>query len=84
MTKMLILRVNHPHPIRIQFQQDKQQDSKAPQRRPAITNKRQWYPDNRHQPNGHTDIDHYVKENNRGYPISVYAREWRPLPFGYH
>ena len=68
-------------PRSIYPQQNEQQNSKSPQRRPPITEKRQRYTDNRAQSYNHTDIHRQMKKQYRDHTISIYPSKSRMLPF---
>ena len=55
------------HAVRIQLQQNKQQNSERPQRGAAVAEEGQRNADHRKQADGHANVDGEMKEQDRGY-----------------
>ena len=59
----------------IYAQENKQEECKAPQRRTAIGEERQWNADNRRQAQHHTHIDEYMEQEYGQHTIAIYPSE---------
>ena len=65
---------------RIDSEEDKEKDGKAPERRASITEERKRDADNRSKTQYHTDINKHVKEEDTEYTITIYSPKLEGLP----
>ena len=67
---------------RIDSEEDKEKDGKAPERRASITEERKRNADNRSKTQYHTDINKHVKEEDTEYTITIYSPKLEGLSLG--
>ena len=70
--------------LRIDTDEDKQQQGEAPQRGAAVADERQRDADDRNESDGHADVDDEVEEQHRCHPIAIHAHKGALVPLGQH
>lgn len=58
-------------PAGIEPDKNKKENGKRPERRTSVADERQGNSDNRHDPNGHTNIYQYMEKEDGGYRVTV-------------